>query len=237
MADFRELLLRHAGTPCWILGGGVSLVEQIETLPARAIVVSANQHGCMARRCDYIVALDNIQPVLEGYGVPIISPKPWADYRISEHPRLDYSGQQAAWVAWLMGAHPIVLAGMDLYQGGTYHHDPDAKSTAYARSFESHLTSWRRAASIIGGTVRAVGGPLVEHGVFPRWDPAEPLPINKPPERARLLKECSGILVEFLKVQRLHGVEYLIGQVAELPREDARRLLVQKCVRLSEAMA
>lgn len=233
MANFRELVLAHPGRTFGILGGGPSLPEQLETLPPDAVLISCNQHGCMLTLCDYIVALDvGIQPELREHGRPIISPQVGADYRISEHPRLDYTGQQAAWVAWLMGGHPIVLCGMDLYQTGTWWHDPKADCSAYQRPYDSHFSTWQRGARVVPATIRAAGGPLVE--IFGAWDPADQFPVFVPPERSVLLAACAGVIVEIRQYTRLHRCEYFIGQTVELPRADAQRLILQRKARLAE---
>jgi hypothetical protein len=229
--------MRHDGATFAVLGGGPSLPEQASRLPEGCIRLSANEHGCILGRCDYIVALDDTrsdgtahEPVLRRYATPIISPHAWADYKMNEHPQLPYTGQQAVWVAWMLGARLVLVAGMDLYQGGTYFHAPEAASDARLHPADSHLEGWLRVRETVPMAVRAMGGPLVE--VFGAYDPAEAI-SPRTPDRAAMLAQCAGIKVEFLRDcgRTRYGTRYLKGQILELPRDEAQRLMALRYAR------
>lgn len=201
-----ELVHRHLGRAAVVCGGGESLPSQLARCSDNAIYISANQHGCLARRCDYIMVVDGIEDKsftrpdgtsygLRDFGVPIISPRPAGDYWLFDQ-CAPSSGVMAAWMAWIMGCAPILLAGIDCYQGPTYYHDPGAKSSGRALSLQRHLDRW---ASLLqhapGGQFRPLGGPLTE--IFPAYDPQEA--AGEPSRRSLAQRKTSGVWVEFVR--------------------------------------
>ena len=123
-----DLIMKHAGKSICIMGGSKSLDDDLKNIDAD-IYISVNNHGAMKRKVDYIVCMDNIHTgnkmfmhnYLKQYSdAPIISPWHWGDYQICRWPDYPYlfnSGVIASWVAYLMGAHPIIFAGFDCYGG------------------------------------------------------------------------------------------------------------------------
>lgn len=123
-----DLIMKHAGKSICIMGGSKSLENDLKNIDAD-IYISVNNHGAMKRKVDYIVCMDNIHTgnkmfmhdYLKQYSdAPIISPWHWGDYQICRWPDYPYlfnSGVIASWVAYLMGAHPIIFAGFDCYGG------------------------------------------------------------------------------------------------------------------------
>ena len=160
----------HKGRPAVVIGGGPSAPEQLKSCPADALYISANQHGCFLRRCDYVYCADAVEERinLRESGVPIISPRPSADYQISEQ-RFSGSGAMAAYCAWLMGCAPILLVGMDCYQGGTYFHDASAESVGKRIPLHRHLARWAPLVALAGNNFRVFSGPLV--GLFLLYEP------------------------------------------------------------------
>lgn len=231
MRTVRDLLLRHAGATIAVLGGGPSLPEQAARLPEGTVCLSANQHGCRLQACDYIVALDHIEATLRPCGVPIVAPHGWADYRMTEHPQMPYSGMQAAWVAWMLGARSILLAGMDCYADprGVYFHGEGSSPGQFRPAFV-HSRGWERVQACVPLPIREMGGPLVE--LFGEYDPAEVLPPYTPPERFRLLAECAGTRVVILRDHaRGKYHRYLKDQVLELPHAEAQALVAKRVAR------
>ena len=183
----------------------MSAPEQIKLAPHDAVVLSANQHGCLLRKCDYLVACDNkpgrryVSPKglvdLREFHTPIISPREsMADFRIFNVP-VNSSGVMAAWAAWLMGCSPIMLAGMDLYLGKTtYFHSPSAVSTGRHLPSGAHLAKWGLLKEKTGGSImlRPLGGPLI--GLFPAYSIDEQKLAL--PTREFLLKMAQGALVK-----------------------------------------
>lgn len=180
-----DLIHAHAGRPALIMGGGDTLPADLARAPENCLFISANQHGCILRACDYIVSIDifdgrklkmpdGTERTLRSFGVPIISVRREdADIRLFEKPTAN-SGATAAWVAWVMGCAPILLGGMSCYIGGTYFHDPKAVSTGKAIQLSGHMGRWRKVIEVApDGMFRAMSGPLTE--LFPVYDPAEPV--------------------------------------------------------------
>lgn len=199
-----ELIHRHVGRVGVVCGGGPSLPEQLARCPEDAIYVSANQHGCLIRKCDYIMMVDGIESreferadgskyTLRDFGTPIISPRPCGDYWLFEQP-VPGSGLMGAVILWAMGCAPILPAGMDCYRGPTYYHDPDAKSSGKTISPARHLDRWASLpVHAPGGQFRALGGPLST--IFPPYDPAE-APAAAP-NHARVVGMMGGVWVQF----------------------------------------
>lgn len=228
----KDILLKHAGATFAVLGGGPSLPESLARLPAGTVCLSANQHGAMIHPCEYIVASDTIEDQLRPLGVPIIAPHRWADYRMSEHPQMPFTGMAATWVAWMLGARVILLAGMDCYvnKQQTYFHGHD--TIGRERPMTGQMNGWSKVLSCVPRPIRAMGGPLTL--LFGAYDPSEEFPPYVPTERHVLLKECAGLKVEILKD---HGRErgnhcFKQGQILELPRNEAQRLLALRVARL-----
>jgi len=163
--DFRRLVLKHRGKRIVVMGGAPTLADEIKGLTAD-VWISANEHGAKLRPVDYVVAMDEthgdlkvpMRDVVRKYtDAPIIGPWPHNDCFLTTWPRAPrkgLSGMQAVWVAWMMGAHPVILAGFDCY-GGQARTIADGKSTA------EHVK----------GPVRVVGGPLTK--VWPQYRKAE----------------------------------------------------------------
>lgn len=183
LSDFIDI---HRGRAALVMGGGPSMPAQLGREPEGSVYISANQHGCLLRPCDYIVALDHWGPkrrfrhpdgrelLLHELGAPVISVKREdAQIRIFEKPTAN-SGVVAAWVAWVMGCAPILLGGMDCYASGTYFHDAKALSSGTAVHVEGHLSRWQKLLQWApDGMFRALGGPLTQ--LFREYDPAEPV--------------------------------------------------------------
>ena len=178
MSEIRPLRKRHEGEPAAILGGGLSLPQQLRVVPTGAILLSVNRHGALLTDCDYIVATD--RPEAEACrqlfpDVPLISP--FVDLggywyvRNSDVIDNGFSSPVAMWLARFMGCAPVILCGMDCYQGGTYWHHKEAESSGNHQPLQNQLIAWRAAHRRTPGVehVKAAGGPLVE--VFGAYEP------------------------------------------------------------------
>lgn len=183
MASVEELIHAHAGRPAFVLGGGPSLPKDFKQCPKGAVLISGNYHGCIMTRCDYVVSIEHMDEThakLREYETPIVSPHRDADYRI-DYESVRTSGMEAARTAWILGCAPIVLGGMDLYQGAVEHfHRPERKHTYgrdgpgphQPRKLPKQLDAWRAMRDrLVGSMFRVVSGPLSE--VFPRYRPHE----------------------------------------------------------------
>lgn len=110
------------------MGGSPCLDKDLENVEAD-VWISANEHGAKRRKVDYVVGMDEIHTVkrvrMEKYlrdftDAPIIGPWQWDNYQMMRwplFPRLMNSGVLATWVGYLMGSHPLILAGFDCYGG------------------------------------------------------------------------------------------------------------------------
>lgn len=243
----RDLIHAHAGRAAVIIGGGMSAVEQIGQCPVDAIFISANQHGCIARKCDYIFCADAIEEkvferpdgstyTLRSFNTPIISPRPAGDYWMFEQP-LPSSGVMTAWCAWVMGCAPIIPVGMDCYQGdATYYHDVNAISSGNGLSLQRHIARWELLkAQAPGGQFRAIGGPLLD--VFPKYDRKEP--AARPFFRDVLADKVAGAMVQFTRPSGdlVAPRMYMAGDRAEISKKLAKRAVQRGIAEYLEEVA
>lgn len=236
-----DLALSCAGRPAVVMGGGPSLpwgfVPQLTGIapPADAVLISANAHGCrlaaagLSRMPDWIVCIDDVEPLLRPWGVPVIADKAWADVLVF-HRSISLSGVQAAFVAWALGCSPIWLLGMDLYEGGTYFDAPEAESPGRDTPVGYQLGCWARLPELApGGRWRAPAGSALA-GVFGAIDPFEP--IGPPPPLDHVLARTRGARVRMLRDHpdpprgHLHA-----GAVVEVDR-SMRNMLVRRRIAL-----
>jgi hypothetical protein len=143
MADVSALSDAYRGRPAVVMGGAPSMPGAVDKCPADAVYISANQHGAMLRKCDFIVYVDRLHQVtgipmrlmLQRYGYPIVGMQEGADYVLPW--RYDgNSGLQAILFACLLGCSPVIATGIEMFKGKTYFHDPDAKSSGFDKSEE-----------------------------------------------------------------------------------------------------
>jgi protein-tyrosine-phosphatase len=163
--EFDDLILRHKGKRICVMGGAPSLASDIDGLDAD-IWISANDHGALLREVDYIVAMDvkhqrkhkEMMPYLKSLSdAPVIGPQREKDIQLPfwpGSPKKTLSGLVGAWLAYVMGARVVILAGMDAYSG-------KASSMEYAK----------QTANEVKCPVRIFGGPLAKY--WPIYDPAE----------------------------------------------------------------
>jgi hypothetical protein len=215
LRSFGELVMRHKGARICVMGGGPTLADDIAQVEAD-VWISANQHGARLRPVDYVVAMDNLHTVhkvsMEGVireftNAPIIGPWHWCDYGITNYPlspRLMFTGVVAQWIAYMMGAHPIIMAGYGCY-GGTH------------RTRSQH----REYMEFVRGEVRVVSGPLTEF--WPTYDAEEVLPSYTVPEVFDFDVEQHGVTVKVIKSVPIRGVEYPVGTVLRVPKAEVWR--------------
>lgn len=214
-----DLIHAHFGRPALVLGGGDSLPAHGVAGPPDAVHIGANEHACkIGLRCEYIVAVDNIREKVTPYGVPVITSRRWGQFRMFKQPS-PCSGPCAAWAAWVMGCAPIIIGGMDCYVGGTYCHDPKAKSSGKSQTLDNHLSRWATLRDKFPrAAIRTLGGPTLK--VFAAYDPAETgFDIAS---REDILRSARGVLVEFTREIDFAPHKYRAGECAELTEAEAR---------------
>ncbi len=137
-SNVSELAGKYKGRPAVVMGGAPSLPEALKHCPADAVYISANQHGALLRKVDYIVYTDRahqrtncpMRLMLKKYGAPLVAPQLDADYFMETTIQAN-SGIRAILLAGILGCDPIIVTGIEMYQGKTYFHDPEAKSSGF----------------------------------------------------------------------------------------------------------
>jgi hypothetical protein len=186
----------HAGRPAAILGGGVSLRDDLANIPDTAlnadyqklslnpVLFAVNDHAFHKNiQPEYMVFFDDphIKPEL----LRLATAEPRNYQRVTdlmEYTDIDLrgvsrpsarSGIFAAWLAMYLGCAPIFLCGMDLYTAPVkYCHDKDSfmgEKNIFKEPLEKHLKDWSTLKRYPNAKqIRAMSGPLV--GVFGRND-------------------------------------------------------------------
>lgn len=169
MSQFQN---KYAGRPAAVLGGGPSLPGDVAKLPKNCILIAVNYHALYLLPCDYMVYNDkpDTDPLLDQavaeHRITLVSPEPTSDV-IFDIPVWTgfYSSNTAAWFAGWMGCDPIVLCGMDCYQGDKkYFHPSDKDCPVFHYPLDHHLQPWvEDGRNMIphAERVRAMSGPLI----------------------------------------------------------------------------
>lgn len=216
-----ELVMRHRGKRICLMGGGPTLSEDLAGVKAD-VFVSCNEHGSKVRRADYVMAMDNIhtrlkvpmkQHIRAHTDAPIIGPWGWCDYTMNTwplSPRVIMTGVVGSWVCALMGAHPLILAGFDVYGG-------DGLAMGQHEQYVSKVFA----------EVRVMSGPLLKW--WPQYDRNERMSKYAPPDVFKaepdLLKECR---VRVLKAVEINGEEWPVGSILTVARHEARLKIKHK---------
>jgi len=178
MITIASLRDKHAGRPGAVLGGGPSLQADLAQVPPGAVLISVNQHAVQHVWTNYLVFLDEpgrypaMLDLINTYQGAKVSPlREWSDVDLdgADYWRGNFSSHLACWLACWLGCDPVLLCGMDCYQGPRPP-DADPRDNAYNTPLAEHLEGWRLALERCpnAGVIRAVSGPLVEiFGAFP----------------------------------------------------------------------
>lgn len=234
-----DVALSHAGQTIVVMGGGPSLPEAMRQVRRPDVLISANEHGAMLGPVDYIVSVDHthqrlkmpMREVLAQYPARTISPCLWADYRIPDYRSRGNAGMNAMWVAWVLGAWPLVVAGIDCYQGATYYHDAEAESSSNGRPLEKFDEKLEALRAELNCPVRIVGdGPLTRF--WPRYDPNEAFGPFEPSATASALRDMEPVLARVLALRFVHHGPIQRGEFAVLsPNEFQAWSRQYACVR------
>ena len=148
MSTFRD---KFAGRSAAVLGGGPSLPSDLARVPNQAILITVNYHALQLCHPSFMVYND--QPESDPRLLAAVSSFP--GLRVSPDPSSDiqfdvpvwtgsYSSNTATWFALWMGCNPVILCGMDCYQGPrVYFHDYDHDSPAFHYPLEDQLRPWK----------------------------------------------------------------------------------------------
>lgn len=174
--DFRVLQDRHKGRPAVVLGAGPSLPGQLSMIPEGAVKIAVNERPSKLVDCDYIVFYDdNTVQLVRGLHGETVSPYGSSDYQVDDTAWFGGSSSHtAAYIACFMGCEPVILMGMDLYQGDReYFDDPLGRARRASGSSLpeiEHKEMWRHALWRCPNpqAIKAAGGPLVE--IFGKYE-------------------------------------------------------------------
>jgi hypothetical protein len=158
-----------------ILGGGPSLPEDLKRLPPDCWLISVNDHAFHHCKPHVLVYQDElkrsytsaVRAVAENFDGMIVCPfeeshvtlpRGWWDENMSS--------ALATWFALWSDCDPVLLCGMDCYQGDVKycHPRPEFDHPIFRVPLEHHLERWRQAFTKCPHPerIKAVSGPLVD---------------------------------------------------------------------------
>lgn len=201
------------------MGGSPCLDDDLKNIEAD-IYISANEHGAKRRKVDYVVQMDEIHTVkrvrMEPYlrqftDAPIVNPWMWGDYQMFRwplYPRLMNSGVLASWIGYLVGGHPVILAGFDCYGG-------DPRILKMHEQYVPHVKA----------QVRVASGPLLKF--YKRYDAKEIFPAYNMPE---VLGDAMAgqVKVRVNADFEINGVMWPIGSILTVSAYEFRRQIKHK---------
>jgi len=176
MSELRDCF---AGRPAAVLGGGPSLPADLVKLPANCVMIAVNYHAFHLTRADYMVYNDHpdSDPALrDAVRLPkavLVSPDPTSEIEFdvpvwTGH----YSSNTAAWFALWLGCDPVILCGMDCYQGEVvYCHPYSHDAPVFHYPLDHHLRPWIEEGLKLLPHVerlRVMSGPLTR--IFPKYE-------------------------------------------------------------------
>ncbi len=186
MSDYKD---RYVGRTAAVLGGGPSLPGDVARLPKGCLLIAVNYHAFQLAGCEPDFMVYNDYPESD----PILAKavRESKAIRVSPHPSTDvqfdvdvwtgfYSSNTAAWFALWIGCNPVILCGMDCYQGErVYFHEYTHDSPAFHYPLDDQLRPWKedgknRLPHL--WRLRVMSGPLTS--VFPPYE-ANPLWVRE----------------------------------------------------------
>jgi hypothetical protein len=170
MSQYRD---RYMGRPAAILGGGPSLPADMQKLPPNCLLIAVNYHAFLFCKPDFMVYNDDptstpeLLTVVKEAKVVRVSPDPTTDIFFDVDVWTGfYSSNTAAWFALWMGCNPVILCGMDCYQGLTiYCHPVYVDSPCFHYPLEHHIRPWiedARNLCLNPDRLRVMSGPLIK---------------------------------------------------------------------------
>jgi len=170
---------RYMNKPAAVLGGGPSLPGDMEKLPAGCILIAVNYHALKFCKPTFIVYNDQPEGDPELYHA--IQDKRLI--KVSSDPTSDiifdvpvwtgfYSSNTAAWFALWMGCNPVILCGMDCYQGEEkYCHPYQIDQPSFHYPLDDHIRPWvEEGRNLLPNVKRlkVMSGPLIN--IFGRYE-------------------------------------------------------------------
>jgi len=147
MSQYRN---RFEGKPAAVLGGGPSLPGDLRRLPADCLLIAVNYHAFLFCQPQFMVYNDQpesdprLMEAVQRKAAILVSPEPTSDIAFDVPVWTGfYSSNTAAWFALWMGCDPVILCGMDCYQGEIkYCHPTDRDDPAWHYPLADHLRPW-----------------------------------------------------------------------------------------------
>ena len=183
MIPVDELFEKYKGRPAAVLGGGPSLPEDLKRLPDDCLLIAVNDHALHFCEPDYLVFMDIPDPdklpelyyALHTYeGIKVSPQMDLTDVNVRTVKYWDggFTSTFATWFGLYLGCDPLLLCGMDCYQGEVKycHPRPNFHHPVFDFPLENHLRAWRLCFKHLerASSIRAVSGPLVQ--VFGQYD-------------------------------------------------------------------
>lgn len=153
-----------------ILGGGPSLPGDLKRIPP-ATLFGVNYHALRLVDPDFIVFIDFATRYLLGEtSARLITNRPTVDdIYPKEAPAFTSSSHLATWYAVEQGYSPVILCGMDLYQGDNYFYDNKFVPAGSKHDLDWHILMWCKVFKTVARpeVIKAASGPLVK--LFGEW--------------------------------------------------------------------
>lgn len=171
---------KFLGKPAAVLGGGPSLITDLPRLPKQCLLISVNYHAFYHCNPKWMVYLDD--PIGNPHMMKIIRDryvtKVCPDSEFGGNVRMDVeywrgnvSSTTATWLALWMGCDPVIMCGMDLYQGPVkYCHPIEHHAPAWDYPLDDHMRTWREDCKNSvphPERIRVMSGPLLQ--LFPAY--------------------------------------------------------------------
>lgn len=164
MIELSSIRGRHAGQCIAVLGGGPSLLRDLQAVPQEAVLIGVNQHA-MLLNLDYVVFQDReIYPVVSEADAPLCTHhRDLAHVYTGIVPDFGLSGATALWIADYFEAAQIILCGCDSYQGARRYWHSKPGDTRPSDGY-SGLEVWERVKSCLQHPERVLvpSGPIRE---------------------------------------------------------------------------
>jgi hypothetical protein len=165
--------------PAAILGGGPSLPDDLKKLPWDCVLIGVNHHALKLCKPDYLVFMDDpnkfpdLQAGIDSFTGQIVCPFERSDVKLPKGQYWDggFSSALATWFALWQGYEPVILCGMDCYQGEEkYFYKRDFYHPVFDAPLADHVRAWRVALKKCPNPerIKAMSGPLVE--VFGQYE-------------------------------------------------------------------
>lgn len=171
-ASVRDLFGVVDGGTVAVLGGGLSLRDDIKNLPKNCDMIGVNQHAAGFTKLAYAVCLDDgiAEEIRARSDCKIVSQQneEAVDYLIAEDDKADLCASfqstiPAVVLAVKMGYSRVIICGVDLYESGKYHDGSSVPDGQPDKSLQ--LDFWRGAKQALGKDakkIKVASGALLE---------------------------------------------------------------------------